>query len=226
MKFSTVACTLALAGSALAAPGTALRRARNLAARKSRTLMHSESPATNKTNVSYSDNWGGAVLIGEGYTSVTGTFNAPSPSSDGSGSAWVGLDGDTCQSAILQTGIDWTYSNGDVSYDAWYEWFPDYEYNFDGITINAGDSITVTVTSSGTTSGTATVTNNSNGDSVTHDFTDQQGDLCGENAEWIVEDYEEGSSLVPFADYGSITFVSTAVAESISINEKMLTIYS
>lgn len=69
-----------------------------------------ETGITNKTNVEYSSNWAGAILIGTGYTSVTGTFTVPTPSSSGSGSAWVGIDGDTCSTAILQTGIDWTKS--------------------------------------------------------------------------------------------------------------------
>lgn len=98
----------------------------------------------NITEVSYSTNWAGAVLIGTNYKSVTGTFVAPTPTSSGSGSAWVGIDGDTCSTAILQTGIDWTYDDGDVTYDAWYEWYPDYAYDFDDITIDGGDSITVT----------------------------------------------------------------------------------
>lgn len=34
-----------------------------------------------------------------------------------SASAWVGIDGETCQSAILQTGVDFTISDGKVTYD-------------------------------------------------------------------------------------------------------------
>ena len=59
-------------------------------------------------------------------------------------SAWVGIDGDTAQNSILQTGVDFYVENGEASYDAWYEWYPDYAYTFSGISINAGDTITVT----------------------------------------------------------------------------------
>ena len=54
---------------------------------------------------------------------MTATFTVPTPSAGtGSGdsysaSAWVGIDGDTCSTAILQTGVDFTYSDGSVSYD-------------------------------------------------------------------------------------------------------------
>jgi hypothetical protein len=93
---------------------------------------------------------------------------------------------------------------------AWYEWYPDYSYDFSGIDISAGDQITVTVTASSTSSGTAVIENLSNGQTVTKDLSSDYA-LCEYNAEWIVEDFEEGNSLVSFADFGAITF-SNAVA--------------
>ena len=57
------------------------------------------------------------------FKSVTGTFVVPTPRepSGGSGthsaSAWVGIDGDTCGTAILQTGIDFTVSGTRTSFD-------------------------------------------------------------------------------------------------------------
>ncbi|TEY70401.1 hypothetical protein BOTCAL_0104g00100 [Botryotinia calthae] len=221
MKFSIVAATAVLAGSAVAAPGTALRQAR-AAKRAARThgnpVKYVEGPSsevTNKTNVAYSSNWAGAVLIGTGYTSVTGTFTAPSPSTAESGAAWVGIDGDTCGTAILQTGIDWTKSGSSISYDAWYEWYPDYSYDFSGISISAGDTIKVTVTATSKTSGTAIVDNVTKGKSVSHTFSGGvEGDLCEYNAEWIVEDFEEGSSLVSFANFGTVTFTGASAVTS------------
>ena len=51
------------------------------------------------------------------FTSVTGTFKVPTPQApEGSASVWVGIDGDTCPQAILQTGIDVNFNNGEVSY--------------------------------------------------------------------------------------------------------------
>lgn len=165
MKLLTLASTLLLAGSALAAPGTAMRRERNLkraAGRKGNPMIRVDAPegmSTDIANVEYSSNWAGAILIGTGYTSVTGTFTVPQPSTAGSGSAWVGIDGDTCDTAILQTGVDWTKSGSSYSYDAWYEWYPDYAYDFSGITIAAGNEIKVTVTATSKTGGTAVIEN-------------------------------------------------------------------
>lgn len=197
------------------------------------------------------------------YTSVTGTFTVPSPSvpsgsgSSGSGysshhfggggsysaAAWVGIDGDTCSTAILQTGVDFTVTeSGDVSYDgtfyshgkhydfilicpiilsaltAWYEWLPDAAHDFKGISFSAGDSVTLTVTANSTTSGTAVIENTSTGQIVTKALT-STSPLCETNAEWIVEDYEEGDELVPLADFGTVVFTnaqaSTVGGESV-----------
>jgi len=218
MKFTTVASALLLASSAVAAPGTALRKARAASSRQSKPInrLATDDSITHDKNVEYSSNWAGAILIGTGYTSVTGTFTVPTPSTTGSGSAWVGIDGDTCGTAILQTGIDWTKSGSKITYDAWYEWYPDYAYDFSGISLSAGDSITVTVTATSKTGGTAKITNNTKGQTVTHTFSGEasEGSLCEYNAEWIVEDFEESGSQVAFADFGTVTFTGASAVKS------------
>ena len=89
---------------------------------------------------------------------------------------------------------------------AWYEWYPDYAYDFSGIDFSAGDSVTVTVSADSLTSGTAIIENTTTGKKVSHTFTNQNASLCETNAEWIVEDFEEGNSMVPLANWGSVTF--------------------
>lgn len=230
MKFASVLAGSLLASASLAAPLTEKRQARH-EARRANKQRHSNPPLvpgttkevlklTNTTQAQYSSNWAGAVLIGSGYTTVSGEFTVPSVSApsgaggSGSGeescaSAWVGIDGDTCETAILQTGVDFCYQGGQASYSAWYEWYPDYAYDFSGISISEGDSIKVTVEASTESTGTATVENLTNGQSVTHKFTGStQGDLCETNAEWIVEDFESNGSLVSFADFGTVTFTN------------------
>lgn len=221
MKLVTIASTLLLAGSAIAAPGTALRaerhRKRAANGRRSNPLNRIDSSGSaNESFVQYSSNWAGAILIGTGYKSVTGTFTVPTPSTDGSGSAWVGIDGDTCDTAILQTGVDWTKSGSSITYDAWYEWYPDYAYDFSGISLAGGNVITVTVTASSKTAGVATIKNVSTGKTVTHSFSNEGslGSLCETNAEWIVEDFEQGSSLVPFANFGKVSFTGASATTS------------
>ncbi|KZV64581.1 hypothetical protein PENSPDRAFT_162832 [Peniophora sp. CONT] len=171
---------------------------------------HESKGPTDNANVQYSGNWAGAVLVADNatYTAVTATFTVPKPSgsSGASASAWVGIDGDTCSTAILQTGVDFNVKDGSPTYDAWYEWYPDYAYDFSGIDFSAGDSVTVTVTASSLTSGTAIIENTTTGKKVSHTFKNQTQPLCETNAEWIVEDFESNGSQVDFANFDTVKF--------------------
>jgi hypothetical protein len=146
----TIALLSAIAGSVLARPSSTLAervRSRAAGTRLSRRTLPMikvgdgakelfiEGEGNRTAHVQYSSNWSGAVLEtpSSGYfKSATGRFTVPSPKHVGSGgtesaSAWVGIDGDTCAGGLLQAGIDFTVSSsGAVSYDSWYEWYPDY----------------------------------------------------------------------------------------------------
>ncbi|EKV12767.1 Aspergillopepsin, putative [Penicillium digitatum] len=233
MKFSaTILSAALLTTSVIAAPLTeqrAARKAARAASRAGRISRPAYKPdnkellkANGTSQEEFSSNWAGAVLIGSQYTSVTGTFTVPKPElpygafpyEQYCASAWVGIDGDTCTSAILQTGIDFCIQGGEVSYDSWYEWFPDYAYDFSGIEISTGDVVKLTVTAVSRNSGSAVIENLSSGRSVTHRFSGaEDGELCETNAEWIVEDFESGGELVPFTNFGTVTF-SNAEARS------------
>ncbi|KAG6806340.1 hypothetical protein H0H92_011685 [Tricholoma furcatifolium] len=224
MKFSLVLALLAT--STIAIPTSPQRMAARLERRAERQshpnnrIIHNglDVATSNVSQVEYSSNWAGAVwdsYPSGTFKSVTGTFTAPEPlGSSGSAAIWVGIDGDTCNSAILQTGVDFTISNGAASYAAWYEWWPALSYDFNGITISSGDVITVTVTASSLTAGTAVITNESTGKTVSKSLTSSVP-LCQENAEWIVEDFDDGDSMVSFANFGSVTFNSaSAITQS------------
>ncbi|KAI8970725.1 acid proteinase [Trametes punicea] len=232
MFASALLCQVLLATAAFAIPNSRTRLAERVARRaagahQSHPKQSVPGPLTevdstsNATHPEFSSNWAGAVLVAGSntYKTVTGTFTVPTPRepSGGSGthsaSAWVGIDGDTCGNAILQTGVDFTVSGSRVSYDAWYEWFPSAAFDFSGFTVHAGDSITATVTATSTTGGTATLINHSTGQQVSHTFSGQPA-LCEQNAEWIVEDFEEGSELVPLANWGTVTFTGASAGTS------------
>lgn len=78
---------------------------------------------------------------------------------------------------------------------AWYEWYPDYAYDFSGITFAAGDEVSLSVTATTAFTGTAVIENLSTGAKVTKALVSLFS-LCKENAEWIVEDFEVCSWLV------------------------------
>jgi hypothetical protein len=231
MKFITASlATAVLAGAALAAPRPGLAERlehRGVLQRSSqppskidnsgeenRVLMKEGSDGA---KVQYSNNWAGVVResppASATYSAVSATFTVPDPTAtDNSGdmqaaSVWVGIDGDTYTKAILQTGIDSYIQNGEKSFDAWYEWYPNSAENFD-MDLSAGDVIIATVTSSSPSKGVAIIENKSSGQSVTKTLSAPSSDatLGGQNAEWIVEDFNAGDSQVPFANFGTVTF--------------------
>ena len=127
MKLTATAVLSALlcAEAALAAVPADRRLARRLARQQSRARRSAPFKQVLKEHATVESNWGGAILEGSGFTAASAVANVPKGGggSSAAGSAWVGIDGATCDSAILQTGFDWY---GDGTYDAWYEWYPEY----------------------------------------------------------------------------------------------------
>ena len=177
-------------------------------------------------HVEYSSNWSGAVLVsppsGTTFTSAHGRFTVPTPKYVGSGgdessSAWVGIDGDTYGNAILQAGVDFTVdSSGSVSYDSWYEWYPDYAYDFSNFDVSAGDVIQIDIVATTTSRGTVTLSNKSTGKAVSKTLSapSSSASLGGQNAEWIVEDFEENGSLVALSNFGTVVFTGASAGLS------------
>ncbi|KAJ5782008.1 Concanavalin A-like lectin/glucanases superfamily [Penicillium paradoxum] len=225
MKITTtmILATAMLAGSSLAAPGSglverlqsrgALSR-QSIPAKKNGVLIKEGFPGG---NVQYSKNWAGVVREkpppSATYNAVSATFTVPKPTAtDDSGnmqavSAWVGIDGDTYSKAILQTGIDAYIQDGQESYDAWYEWYPKSAENFD-LQLSAGDVIVAKVESFSPSEGVAIIENKSTGKSVTKTLTapSTSATLAGQNAEWIVEDFNTGNTMVPLVNFGKVDF--------------------
>jgi hypothetical protein len=73
--------------------------------------------------------------------------------------------------------------------------------------------ISMYVNATTTTSDYATIENLTTGKAVTKSLTSTSA-LGGENAEWIDEDFEEGDSLIAFADFGNVTFTDCVAATS------------
>ena len=172
MKFlaAFVATALIFSETAVGRPSRLAQRVAGRASRRSNPKQTSLSTLTSNTShVEYSENWSGAVLesppSGQTFTSVIGTFTVPKISGSGAASAWVGIDGDTATNSILQAGVDFEIDDGEVSYTAWTEWYPTYSEDVSGFSISAGDSITVSVQASSSTSGTVVLENKTKGKS-------------------------------------------------------------
>ncbi|CAI7608286.1 unnamed protein product [Penicillium manginii] len=217
MKFITATITTAiLAGNALAAPGgsglAARLEARGVLTRQSVPKINNPDEVngvllkegSSSAKIQYSKNWAGIVReqppASGTYNVVSATFTVPDPTATDD-------SGDT-QAASAWTGIDAYVSNGDQkSFDAWYEWYPNPAENFQ-IDLTAGDVIVATVMSNSPSEGVAIIENKSSGKSVTKTLSapSTSATLGGQNAEWIVEDFNSGSSMVPLANFGVISF--------------------
>ncbi|PTB69243.1 hypothetical protein BBK36DRAFT_1137691 [Trichoderma citrinoviride] len=211
---------LLIVNAALASPLAARKqaamdaiRARSAARRSNR--FQAGSDKVNGTADAVSTNWAGAAITTSGITEVSGTFTVPRPSPPAGGSsrdeycgaAWVGIDGYS-DADLIQTGVLWCVEDGEYLYEAWYEYLPASLVEYSGISVTAGSVVTVTATKTGTNSGITTLS--SGGRTVSHTFSRENSPLPGTSAEWIVEDFTSGSSLVPFADFGSVTFTGAS----------------
>ncbi|KAK3936111.1 peptidase A4 family-domain-containing protein [Diplogelasinospora grovesii] len=168
--------------------------------------------------VSFSGDWCGAsqhTTSSDQFTNVFGYFTvpdltlrpgAPAPQY---AAVWVGIDGASCQSTLLQAGVTTVInSNGGQSASAWWEWFPEVAYSIDGLTVKPGDWISVNITASSLTAGTITINNVSRGYTLTISVTNAPT-LCRVDAEWIVENFYNGDAQVNFARFSDVWFEET-----------------
>lgn len=77
--------------------------------------------------------------------------------------------------------------DGQASYSAWYEWYPQQPYYWD-LAISEGDQISMSVVATSATSGTAYITNESTGQSVSQPLSNQQA-LCQATVSSVQRDY-------------------------------------
>ena len=161
----------------------------------------------------------------------------------GGASTWVGIGGYSwptggTSGTLLQTGVTTNCVNGVQQDLGWWEEYPsipNFERNFSGFTVSPGDVIRASVYQESSraawdtrvddlTTGLSGVMVTGQGWGVLVDAGNgtflKQGSTAGLSyaggytAEWIVEDYTQNGSMVPFADYGTVSF--SALTTSLS----------
>jgi hypothetical protein len=223
------------AGSAAAAPATASPAAiypgnplapAGAVGRREVAAAGAQSAPEAQATVS-SGNWSGYAVSRDhvAYRYVRATFFVPflnCPQSLGHpetySSHWAGLDGFS-SSTVEQDGIEADCVGATPSYHAWYEMYPMAESRV-GLAIRGGDSITATVSYSGSSRKfTLEVADNTTG---RHFSTAQKckASRCARNSAEVVSEspatYDKNGNLVylPLADYGAASFASIAIAET------------
>jgi hypothetical protein len=156
-----------------------------------------------------STNWSGYAATGSTYSSVSATWVQPAVTCSGTSSTyssfWVGLDGYSSNS-VEQDGTDSDCASGTPSYYGWYEMYPHPSYSF-GSTISPGDTISASVTFSGTNSYTLTLSDQTKGWSTS---TTKKANAGRTSAEVIIEAPYSGGVL-PLADFGTVNFANSLV---------------
>lgn len=178
-----------------------------------------------------SSNWGGYIVSSGGsiITETSGQFTVPTLkcSTKSAGAAeWVGIGG--VSGTLLQTGVETDCASGAQQDVGWWEEYPsnpNHEEPFTGLTISPGDSIVASVYQDGgswltrlddlstglsgwmvTGNGWGVGADSSNGTFTSQGSTASLTYSGGTTAEWIVEDYSFGNALIPFANFGTVSF--------------------
>jgi Peptidase A4 family len=169
-----------------------------------------------------STNWAGYVVTGGPFTSVVGTWTQPSvkcASGDQYSGMWVGLDGYS-DSTVEQTGTEADCDGKTASYYAWYEMYPENLVVYSN-PVKPGDSMSGSVTFSGTSTFTLTIKDLTQGWTKT-----SVKSLAGaprSSAECIVEAPDSGGVL-PLADFGTAQFTSCVVDGTSIVSQKPIVI--
>ena len=157
------------------------------------------------THAGSDSNWGGYAVTGGTYDSVTGNWVVPSLNcsvTKGDISFWSGLDGWT-SSSVEQIGLDAVCaSGGKIEYNPWVEMYPANSIYFTE-TVNAGDTMTSAVTTSGNGSFTLVLADPTQGWTKTYTKTLASAPLS--SAEVIAEAIGS-QDIPPNPDFGSIQF--------------------
>jgi hypothetical protein len=174
-----------------------------------------------------STNWSGYAVTGANgaYNSVSATWTEPTATCTSSGGGrhgrggsdeyaafWVGLDGYSSDS-VEQTGTDSDCDGTTPDYYGWYEMYPADPVYFTN-TVKPGDSISASVTFSGTETYTLVLTDSTQG--WTQTITKNETGLDRSSAEVITEAPSSSSGVLPLADFGTVNYgASTANGTSL-----------
>ncbi len=166
-----------------------------------------------------STNWSGYAVTGSNgaFTSVSASWTQPTAtcsssssgrhgrSSDEYAAFWVGLDGYSSDS-VEQTGTDSDCDGTTPDYYGWYEMYPADPVYFTN-TVKPGDSISASVTFSGTDTYTLVLTDHTQ--DWTQTITKNQSGLDRSSAEVITEAPSSSSGVLPLADFGTVNYTAS-----------------
>jgi hypothetical protein len=169
---------------------------------------------------STSSNWSGYSASGGTYTAVTGTWTVPNVSATqaGADATWVGIGG-IDSNDLIQAGTQATVSGGEVAYEAWIEMLPSSSRPV-SLSVNPGDSVTVTLTQKDAVNWTIAMKNNTTSQRYSTTVTYRSSNS---SAEWVQEAPSVGRGTIPLDDFGILSFSdATAVRDGKTLDLRAL----
>jgi hypothetical protein len=151
-----------------------------------------------------SANWSGYSVSSGKFTGVGATWSTPNntSSSFGADATWVGIGG-VKSTDLIQAGTQRIITRGgQTEYQAFYEMLPDYPHDL-GITINPGDSVSVTVNQTTNNNWTIIFTDNTTKQHVSKNV---YYNSSLSSAEWIEEAPSTERGVLPLDNFGSVQF--------------------
>jgi hypothetical protein len=174
----------------------------------------SNRPAISGLTQVQSTNWSGYAddnTAGNTYSSVSASWTEPTGTcSSGTSLAvfWVGLDGFTSDS-VEQDGTLIECEGRTAVYFTWWEMYPTNDIQVVGETLRPGDSITSSVTRSGSTYTLKVTDSSRSADSFTK--TETCSTCANSSAEWIAEAPSGSGGVEPLTNFGTWTASGAAV---------------
>jgi hypothetical protein len=159
-------------------------------------------------NQTSSTNWSGYAATGSAgqFNSVSSSWTEPVADCTGSddeyAAFWVGLDGYNSGS-VEQTGTDSDCDGTTPDYYGWYEMYPADPVYFSN-PVAPGDSMSASVTFSGTETYTLVLTDSTQ--DWTQTITENESGLSRSSAEVITEAPSSESGVLPLADFGTVGY--------------------
>ncbi len=166
-------------------------------------------PGTNVSTLSanasadISRNWSGYAATSGTFTSVAGTWTVPRVNTDGQVGAdatWIGIGGVDSRD-LIQSGTRAVIDrSGQVTYSAFIEMLPRASREI-AVTINQGDSVTISIARQATNQWQISFKDNTNGQTFRTTVT-YRSSLS--SAEWIEEAPSSGRAVLPLDNFGTL----------------------
>lgn len=165
--------------------------------------------ATTASNVGtdgHSRNWSGYISDTGNYTAITGTWTIPHVTTNGhtaTDATWVGIGGVTSND-LIQSGTQNVISpSGHVTTTAFYELLPDASIPITALTVNPGDSVTVSINQQSANQWLIKFVDNTTNQSYQNTVTYSSS---YSSAEWIEEAPSNGVHVLPLDNFEPVQF--------------------